>query len=613
MLKIIHWSRICLKLESGPACAGPLSEMVNKMATSKQGNQAEPKIAAARDAAKKFLMAAGGFSFFVNLLMLTGPLYMLQIYDRVISSRSYETLVVITILTFALFAGMAILDFARSALLARAGETFEKELQDIVFDISMDAGRVGAQSPDMPIKDLRQIRQFVASPALTAVFDAPWAPFFLLLVFLMHWLLGVVAMIGLLILLALAIINERLSRKATASASTMAGGADLIVISSIRNAAAADAMGMRERLRKRWRDQSAAASESSLLATDRIGGLTAATKASRLFLQSAILGTGAFLAIKGQVTPGVMIAASIIAGRALAPVETVTSQWRQFALTAVSFKRLRGFLDIAREKTPRTELPAPEGALSVEKLFCRPGKAPKPVLKNITFNLAPGELLGVIGPSAAGKSTLMRAIVGVDPAISGEVRLDGANIAHWDQTALGSFLGFLPQEVELFNGTIAENIARLNEKADDEAVVAAAKAAGAHEMILGLSDGYETEIGDGGRHLSAGQRQRVGLARALYGDPKLIVLDEPNANLGSEGEAALVRAMQGAKQRGATIVVVAHRTTAIGSVDKLLLLVEGEVRAFGPREEVMKKIAPRQVAPFDAAARDRMRKASGNE
>ncbi|WP_375204436.1 type I secretion system permease/ATPase [Hyphococcus sp.] len=575
--------------------------------------KAETKIMEAREAAKRLLLSAAGLSFFVNLLMLTGPLYMLQIYDRVISSRSYETLAVLTFLTFGLFAGMAILDFARSALLSRAGEAFEDKLQDAAFDISMDAGRAGVRSAEQPIKDLRQIRQFVASPALTAIFDAPFTPFFLLLVFLMHWLLGIVATIGLLILLALAFINERASREANASAAVKAAGADQIAFASIRNAAAADAMGMRERLRNRWRAQSSSASDNALQATDTIGGLTAATKAIRLFLQSAILGTGALLAIQGAVTPGVMIAASIIAGRALAPVEVVTSHWRQFALTGVAFKRLQGFMDIVKEKVQRTELPAPEGALSVEKLFCKPGSVQKPVLKGVTFNLAAGEALGVIGPSAAGKSTLARAIVGVEPAISGEIRLDEGNIAHWDQTALGAFIGFLPQEVELFDGTAAENIARFHEKADDEAIVAAAKAAGAHEMILGLADCYETRIGDGGRQLSAGQRQRLGLARALYGDPKLIVLDEPNANLDSEGEAALVKAMQGAKARGATIIIVAHRPSAIAFVDKLLLLVEGEVRAMGPRDEILKKIAPKQVAPFNTDIRAVQKQASGNE
>jgi len=389
----------------------------------------DPHLSAARQAARRLLVVAGVLSFFVNLLMLTGPLYMLQIYDRVISSRSYETLAVLTLLTFALFAGMAILDFARGALLARAGEELEEKLQDVVFDVSMDAGRMGAKSAEQPIKDLRHLRQFVGSPALTAVFDAPWAPFFLGLVFLMHWLLGVVALIGLVVLLMLAFINERTSRQANIAAGQMITGADQAAMSSIRNAAAADAMGMRERLRARWRKQSAAASSNNVLATDRIGGLTAATKATRLFLQSAILGTGAYLAIQSIVTPGVMIAASIIAGRALAPVEIVTSHWRQFASSGAAFERLKDFIRISKEQNPRTALPEPRGALSVEKLFCRPGTSKNPVLKNVSFELSVGETLGVIGPSAAGKSTLARAIVGVEPAISGEIKLDDANLA----------------------------------------------------------------------------------------------------------------------------------------------------------------------------------------
>ncbi|WP_425410220.1 type I secretion system permease/ATPase [Hyphococcus sp.] len=583
------------------------------MARSGNNQQEQPIVASAQLAARRLLIVAGGLSFFVNLLMLTGPLYMLQIYDRVISSRSYETLAVLTLLTFALFAGMALLDFARGALLARAGETFEDKLQSVVFDVAMDAGRAGAQSAEQPIKDLRQIRQFVSSPALTAVFDAPWAPFFLLLVFLMHWLLGVVALAGLLVLLALALVNERVSRKVNADANKIAAGADQSAYSAIRNAAAADAMGMREQLKSRWREQSAAASGNAILATDRIGGLTAATKATRLFLQSAILGTGAFLAIQGQVTPGVMIAASIIAGRALAPVEIVTSHWRQFAVTGVSYKRLQEFIRIAKEQAPRTALPAPAGALSVDKLYCRPGGAQKPVLKNITFELAAGEALGVIGPSAAGKSTLVRAIVGVEPPMSGEVRLDDANIDHWDKTALGAHIGFLPQEVELFAGSVAANIARLRTDATDEAIISAAKAAGAHEMLLNLPDGYDTQIGESGRHLSAGQRQRLGLARALFGEPSFIVLDEPNANLDSDGEAALIKAMREAKARGATIIIVAHRPTAVAFVDKLLLLVDGEVRAIGPRDEILQKIAPRQVTAFDAEARARQKQALSNE
>ncbi|WP_395076312.1 type I secretion system permease/ATPase [Hyphococcus sp.] len=573
----------------------------------------EPFLASALQAARRLLVYAAGLSFFVNLLMLTGPLYMLQIYDRVISSRSYETLAVITVLTFALFAGMAILDFARGALLSRAGEAFEDKLQDAAFDVTMDAGRSGAPSADQPLKDLRQIRQFVSGNALTAVFDAPWTPFFLFIVFLMHWLLGLTAVFGLLVLVALAFINERASRKANASASAVALDADKVALASIRNAAAADAMGMRERLRQKWRTQSGEASANMLMATDAIGGLTATTKAARLFLQSAILGVGAFLAIQGEVTPGVMIAASIITGRALAPVEVVTSQWRQFAITGAAFTRLRGFMRLAKERPPRTALPAPTGALSVDKLYCKPGAAPKPVLKNVSFQLNAGEALGVIGPSAAGKSTLVRALVGVEPAIAGEIRLDDANITNWDQTALGQHIGFLPQEVELFSGTAAQNIARLAEKFDDNAVIAAAKAAGAHEMILSLPDGYDTDIGDSGRHLSAGQRQRLGLARALFGNPKLVLLDEPNANLDAEGDSALSHAVQEMKKLGVTVIVVAHRPSAIAFADKLLLLVDGEVRAMGPRDEVLQKIAPRQVTSFDAEARARQKKVSGDE
>jgi PrtD family type I secretion system ABC transporter len=573
----------------------------------------DPYVSAARQAASRLLIIAGVLSFFVNMLMLTGPLYMLQIYDRVISSRSYETLAVLTLLTLALFAGMAVLDFARGALLARAGEELEDKLQDVVFDVSMDAGRMGTKSPEQPIKDLRFLRQFVGSPALTAVFDAPWAPFFLGLVFLMHWLLGVVALIGLLVLLALAFVNERASRQANIAAGQMIVGADQSAMSSIRNAAAADAMGMRERLRERWRKQSAAASSNNILATDRIGGLTAATKATRLFLQSAILGTGAYLAIQSIVTPGVMIAASIIAGRALAPIEIVTSHWRQFASSGAALKRLLDFIRISRDQTPKTALPAPQGALSVEKLVCRPGASKNPVLKNVSFELDAGETLGVIGPSAAGKSTLARALVGVEPAISGSIKLDDANLSQWDKTVLGVYIGFLPQEVELFDGSAAQNIGRFYEEIDDAKVIAAAKAAGAHEMVLGLPDGYDTQIGENGRHLSAGQRQRLGLARALYGDPKLIVLDEPNANLDADGEAALAQAIQGAKARGATTIIVAHRPSAIAYVDKLLLLVDGELRALGPRDEILKKFAPRQVASFDADAKGRQRKASGHE
>lgn len=546
-------------------------------------------------AARRTAVEAAVFSLFVNLLMLTGPLYMLQIYDRVMSSQSYETLFVITALVVLLFAGMAALDFARGALLARTAAAFEEKLKLLTFDMTLDASRVGLNVADQPLRDLRQVRQFVASPALVAVFDAPWAPIFLGVVFLMHWLLGLVALLGLILLASLAFINERMSRHANTSAVSLTSEADRHAAASIRNAAAADAMGMRGTLRRRWAKLSDQANDHLLSATDTIGGLTAASKAFRLFLQSAILGTGAYVAIRGEATPGVMIAASIIAGRALAPIEIVTGQWKNFAQSVAAFRRLRTFIENFPARAERTGLPDPKGAVSVERLVCQPSGAKHPILKNISFGLAAGEALGIIGPSAAGKSTLARAIVGVEPCASGAVRLDGANLAHWDIDALGKFVGFLPQEVELFAGSAAQNIARFHEDATSEQIVAAAQAAGAHQMILGFPEGYDTEIGDRGARLSAGQRQRLGLARALFGDPVLIVLDEPNANLDADGEAALSAAMKSAKERGATVIIVAHRPSAIAFVDKLLFLVNGEVRAFGPRDEVLAQIAPKQA------------------
>lgn len=556
----------------------------------------------ARRAGRRLALDAALFSLFVNILMLTGPLYMLQIYDRVLASGSYETLAVITLLTVGLFAAMAALDFARGALLSRAASEFERKLRRLAFDFSMDATRVAGAPGDQALKDLRQVRQFVAGPALTAVFDAPWTPLFLFVVFMMHWLLGIVALVGLLLLLALAIVNERMSRAANASAQSLMGEADKVAIAAIRNAAATDAMGMRDALRKRWSSLNDSADDEATQAMDVIGGLSAASKALRLFLQSAILGAGAYLAINGIVSPGAMIAASIIAGRALAPVEIVTGQWRSFALAAAAYDRLGKFIGAARENRERTELPAPKGALAVEKIYCQPGGAKRPVLKAVSLSLEPGESLGIIGPSAAGKSTFARAIVGVDNLASGEVRIDGANITHWDPDALGKYIGFLPQEVELFAGTAAQNISRFAEDAPHADIIEAAMAAGAHEMILTFPDGYDTEIGERGRHLSAGQRQRLGLARALYGNPVLVVLDEPNANLDADGENALADAVKGLKARGATTIIVAHRPSAIAFVDKLMLLADGEIRALGPRDEILAKIAPKQVAVFKGAA-----------
>lgn len=542
------------------------------------------------------LVRAGIFSVFVNLLMLTGPLYMLQIYDRVLSSGSIETLLVLTILTVGLYATMSALDFIRGALLARAGATFENRLREATFNASMVAATASGASPERPLRDLRQIRQFVGSPALTAVFDAPVTPLFMGMIFLMHPILGIVAVSGLIILLALSIVNERWSRNANETAQKITQEADELASSTLRNATSTDAMGMRKVLRDRWVTSSDSAIAASLIANDRIGGLTAATKATRLFLQSAILGTGAYLAVQQEVTPGVMIAASIITGRALAPIEVVTSQWRSYAMAGAAYQRLRKFLETIGVDSTKTELPMIQGRVSASKAFIQPATASKPILRNISFQLQSGIVLGIIGPSGAGKSTLARALVGVERIVSGEIRIDEASLEHWDRDILGQQVGYLPQDIELFSGTVAENIARFRTDATSDLVLTAATAAGAHEVILSLPDGYETQIGNFGRLLSSGQRQRIGLARALYDTPTLVVLDEPNANLDADGDAALVRAIQSLKGRGATTIVVAHRPSGIALVDKLLMLDKGEIRAFGDRDEVLKKIAPGLVA-----------------
>ena len=541
---------------------------------------------------RRVLIRAGVLSLFVNLLVLTGPLYMLQIYDRVLSSRSYETLFFLTLIVLVLFAAMALIDAARGALLSRAGEMFERRLRRNTFDRTLDSARSGAPNADLPLTDLRQIRRFVASPALTAVFDAPWTPLFLAIVYIMHPLLGLVATFGLIILLGLAIFTERTSRVAEKRARERLGEADRMATAIFRNVAAADAMGMRQHLRHKWESLSRLSSDDTLSGGDRIGSLSAISKATRLFLQSAILGTGAYLAVSGIVTPGVMIAASIIAARALAPVEIITSQWRNFRTSIEAYRRFQDFLQRAPENPQKTQLPAPTGAVEVVGLSVRPGNSKRAVLKNISFKLQAGEALGVVGPSAAGKSTLARAIVGVVEPIAGEVRLDAANIAHWENDKLGEYIGLLPQEVELFAGTAAQNISRFRPDVDHELIIKAAMAAGAHEMICGFPDGYDTEIGLGGAHLSAGQRQRLGLARALFGDPALVVLDEPNANLDGEGESALAGAVHGLKGRGTTVIIIAHRPSTIAFVDTLVVLENGQMKMIGPRDEVLKQILP---------------------
>jgi PrtD family type I secretion system ABC transporter len=548
---------------------------------------------AALAAARPLVVRAAVFSAAVNLLMLTPSIYMLQIYDRVLSSRSHTTLLVLTLLVLGFYVGMAVFDFVRTALVARAAARFDARLSDAAFNAAVDGAKYsGGQGGDTPLKDLRTIRQAFGSSAVIAFFDAPFAPFYLILVFMLDWALGLTAFVGAVLLITLAIFNERASRKGLATALEAGTAGDNAMSAILRNAAAADAMGMRGALKETWRAHTSKAQTSNTDAGDVINTYGAATKAGRMLLQSLILGVGAILVIDQQTTPGVMIAASIITGRALAPVEQSIGQWRLIGSAITAWKRLEKFLAAAPKHVDRIALPAPKGHLRLDRVYVQPALAKKPIVKGVSLDLKPGEALGIVGASGAGKSTLARAMVGVERVVSGEIRLDGADLLTWDRDEVGRYIGYLPQETELFAGTVKQNIARFDPEASDAEIIAAAQAAGAMQMILSLADGFETEIGDRGQRLSVGQRQRVGLARALFRDPVLIVLDEPNANLDADGDIALSNAILAAKKRGAAVVIVAHRPSAIQHVDRLLMLADGEARAYGPRDEVLAKIAP---------------------
>ncbi|MEM9376398.1 MAG: type I secretion system permease/ATPase [Pseudomonadota bacterium] len=550
-----------------------------------------PALASFRRSARSVFLALAIVSLGVNLLMLTGPLYMLQVYDRVLSSGSTPTLVALTALVAGLFAGLALLDGLRTALFARIAARFERILGPDVFRaLRLRAAADPSARNDRELRDLAQFRQFLSSPALTAAYDAPFAPFYLLLLFAMHWLLGAVATIASLALVVLAIVNQAWNAKTLRDSMEAQNAANMLANEVNRNAEAVEVLGMGGDLSKRWSTLNGRASAATMASAGRLGGFAAAIKAFRLFMQSAILGAGAYLAIRGEASPGVMIAASILMGRAVAPVEQGVGQWRAIVGAREAYRRIKKTLKAAPPVIEAMPLPAIAGHLSLERVYAGSPSANVPVLKDVSFNLTPGEALGVIGPSAAGKSTLARVLTGLWAPSSGAVRLDGAELAHWDSAQLGTQIGFLPQDVELLSGTVVENISRFAPDPNPEDVVAAARAAGAHDMILRLADGYDTHIGVGGGYLSAGQKQRVGLARALFGGPAFVVLDEPNSNLDSAGDAALSQALEVLKARGATVVVIAHRPSAVSKVDKLLVLDDGFVRMLGPRDEVLAKV-----------------------
>ncbi|MBP6708146.1 MAG: type I secretion system permease/ATPase [Candidatus Accumulibacter sp.] len=549
--------------------------------------QQRPELELALLSFRHAFMTVGAFSFFINLLMLTPAIYMLQIYDRALGSNNVTTLLMLTLITLGLFALMSVLEWIRSMVLVRVGARLDLDVNTRVFDATFERNlRQAGQNPAQALNDLSSMRQTLTGAGLIALTDAPWMPIYLLVIFLLHVQLGVFALIGVLLLVVLAVVNERVSAAPLSEAQKLAMAANVQANNHLRNAEVIEAMGMLPAIRGRWFKLHEKFLVQQALASDRAGVLNALTRFARISMQSLALGYGALLAIEGEITPGMMIAGSILVGRALAPVEVLIANWKQLVSARAAYRRLSELLHVYPARVAGMPLPRPRGEVVVEGAATAAPGSKVLILRNVNFSLKAGEVVAVIGPSASGKSTLARLLVGVWPALAGAVRLDGAEVFKWNKDELGPYLGYLPQDIELFDGTVAENIARFG-AVDSDQVLAAAQAAGVHELILLLPNGYDTPLGDGGSALSGGQKQRIGLARALYGDPALIVLDEPNSNLDDQGEAALAETVRRLKEKKRTVVIITHRMTTLAVADSILVMHEGTVKAHGPRDQVL--------------------------
>ncbi|NLS05291.1 type I secretion system permease/ATPase [Rhizobium sp. P32RR-XVIII] len=535
------------------------------------------------------LLVLAIFSLAINLLMLTSPIYMLQVYDRVLVSGRVETLVMLTVLAAAALFVLGVLDSLRSAVMVRMSCWLNDRLGPVLISSGVRARLVGDSAGAQPLRDLAQVQSFLSSQGLTALFDAPWTPVCLALIWLLHPALGIFATGAALLLALLGLLNELMTRQGSHTASTTQIAAFQQADSMIRNAEVVRAMGMLPGLLERWRKSNDSSLEATRSSAERGAAILGITKFLRFFVQSATLGLGAYLVLQGEVSGGTMIASSILLGRALAPVELAMGSWRSFLAARIAYDRLKSRLQAIPAEPQRTRLPEPLGNISLKNVsYSAPG-AKGQVLDNVSFRVTPGEALAVIGPSASGKSTLCRLIAGIAAPSGGEIRLDGSELHHWNPEQLGRHVGYLPQDVELFSGSIRDNISRMARAGDDE-VVQAAMLAHAHEMIQRLPQGYETPIGDAGARLSGGQRQRIGLARAVFGNPKIIILDEPNANLDQSGETALAAAVRALKERGAALMIVGHRPSTLAQADKILFLRDGRVEVFGTREDVLGKL-----------------------
>lgn len=540
---------------------------------------------------KRTFYTVGTFSAIINLMALLPSLYMLQVYDRVLASRSEMTLLMLTLMLLGGFLFMGLLELVRSFVLIRVGARFDMELNKRIYTAAFEQNlKAAGGNAGQSLTDLITVRQFLTGQGLFAFFDAPWFPVYLIVIFVFEPSLGVFSLCGTALLVILAIVNERVTKKPLAEANTMAISANTLATNNLRNAEVIESMGMLPNLMGRWFKLHSKFLHVQGEASEKAGIITALTKFVQMSLSSLVLGFGALLVLENKISPGMMIAASILVGRALAPVQQVIGVWKSWSSTRSAYERLTGLLENNPVRPAGMELPKPLGQVIVEGVTAGPpGQVANPVLRGVTFGLNPGDVLGVIGPSGSGKSTLARLLVGVWPAMMGKVRLDGADIYTWNKAELGPNLGYLPQDIELFAGTVAENIARFGD-VDSEKVVEAAKRAGVHDMILHFPKGYDTPLGDGGAGLSGGQKQRLGLARAMYGNPSLLVLDEPNSNLDDVGEAALVQAVQSLRAQGKTIILITHRTSAIGVTNKLLLLRDGTVGLFGPTQQVLQAL-----------------------
>lgn len=546
----------------------------------------------ARKESRHLYWMVGIFSFFVNMLMLTGPLYMLNVYDRVLGSRSFETLIALSVLVGFLYGMMGILDYVRGRVMGRVGARFQSRMDRRVFSAVLKATTLNRAPEEARtgMRDLEAVQRMITSPALMALFDLPWTPIFLLGIFIFHPLMGYLAIGGGTLLVMIAIINQLSSRKPLEQANAAAFQSDAIGAQIRNESEMVHSLGMRGAAFDRWQISRGKSLDAAMGASDTAGTYTAMTKSFRLFLQSAMLGLGAYLVLQEQLTPGAMIAGSILLGRALAPIELLVGQWAVFQKGREGWNNLAVLLGAVPEEEVRTALPRPKAHLLADQVTVIPPGETTAALRLISFEVKPGQAVGVIGTSGSGKSTLARALTGVWKPAGGKIRLDGAALDQYEPDVLGQHIGYLPQRVQLFDGTISENIARMSMEPDDEKVVAAAIKADAHKMILGLPDGYDTRVSAVGGRLSGGQIQRIGLARAMYGDPVILVLDEPNSNLDNDGSVALNNAIRTSKADGKVVFIMAHRPAAIQECDTLLVIENGTRRAFGPKDQVLREM-----------------------